>query len=93
MTYLESAVDFYSEVAQTPDVGLCCVQSTLASDQVACGNSAEANIVVMLDLTGSIERADLEKEKAAAKELLDYFQSANPRPRVAIGTFNAICTL
>ena len=28
MTYLESAADFYSEVAQTPDVGLCCVQST-----------------------------------------------------------------
>ncbi len=28
MTYLESAVDFYRQVAETPDVGLCCVQST-----------------------------------------------------------------
>ncbi|NET35432.1 MAG: methyltransferase domain-containing protein [Cyanothece sp. SIO1E1] len=28
MTYLESAAKFYSEVAETPDVGLCCVQST-----------------------------------------------------------------
>lgn len=28
MTYLETAVQFYSEVAQTPQVGLCCVQST-----------------------------------------------------------------
>jgi ubiquinone/menaquinone biosynthesis C-methylase UbiE len=28
MTYLESAVQFYSDVAQTPEVGLCCVQST-----------------------------------------------------------------
>ncbi len=28
MTYLESTVDFYRQVAQTPEVGLCCVQST-----------------------------------------------------------------
>jgi ubiquinone/menaquinone biosynthesis C-methylase UbiE len=27
MTYLETAAQFYSEVAQTPEVGLCCVQS------------------------------------------------------------------
>ncbi|MDZ7966621.1 MAG: arsenosugar biosynthesis arsenite methyltransferase ArsM [Nostoc sp. DedSLP03] len=28
MTYLETAAQFYGEVAQTPQVGLCCVQST-----------------------------------------------------------------
>jgi ubiquinone/menaquinone biosynthesis C-methylase UbiE len=28
MTYLEAAAQFYSQVAQTPEVGLCCVQST-----------------------------------------------------------------
>ncbi len=28
MTYLESAAEFYRQVAETPDVGLCCVQST-----------------------------------------------------------------
>ncbi|MFN5872091.1 MAG: arsenosugar biosynthesis arsenite methyltransferase ArsM [Aphanizomenon sp.] len=28
MTYLETAAQFYSQVAQTPEVGLCCVQST-----------------------------------------------------------------
>ena len=28
MTYLETAAEFYSEVAQTPQVGLCCVQSS-----------------------------------------------------------------
>ena len=28
MTYLETAAQFYSEVAETPQVGLCCVQST-----------------------------------------------------------------
>lgn len=28
MTYLETTAKFYSEVAQTPEVGLCCVQSS-----------------------------------------------------------------
>lgn len=28
MSYLETAAPFYREVAQTPQVGLCCVQST-----------------------------------------------------------------
>jgi len=28
VTYLEAVADFYTEVAETPDVGLCCVQST-----------------------------------------------------------------
>ena len=28
MTYLETVADFYTEVAETPEVGLCCVQST-----------------------------------------------------------------
>lgn len=28
MTYLETAAKFYSEVAQTPQIGLCCVQSS-----------------------------------------------------------------
>jgi ubiquinone/menaquinone biosynthesis C-methylase UbiE len=28
MTYLETAAQFYRQVAQTPEVGLCCVQST-----------------------------------------------------------------
>ncbi|MGB7440219.1 MAG: arsenosugar biosynthesis arsenite methyltransferase ArsM [Coleofasciculaceae cyanobacterium] len=28
MSYLETTAEFYSEVAQTPEVGLCCVQSS-----------------------------------------------------------------
>jgi ubiquinone/menaquinone biosynthesis C-methylase UbiE len=28
MSYLETAANFYTEVAQTPEVGLCCVQSS-----------------------------------------------------------------
>ncbi|XPM53129.2 MAG: hypothetical protein EDM05_033540 [Leptolyngbya sp. IPPAS B-1204] len=27
MTYLETTAQFYAQVAETPDVGLCCVQS------------------------------------------------------------------
>ncbi|WP_445241817.1 hypothetical protein [Microcoleus vaginatus] len=28
MTYLETAAKFYSDVAETPQIGLCCVQSS-----------------------------------------------------------------
>lgn len=28
MTYLQTTADFYAAVAQTPEVGLCCVQSS-----------------------------------------------------------------
>jgi SAM-dependent methyltransferase len=28
MTYLETTAEFYSQVAQTPEIGLCCVQSS-----------------------------------------------------------------
>ncbi len=28
MTYLDTTADFYRDVAQTPDIGLCCVQSS-----------------------------------------------------------------
>lgn len=28
MTYLETAAQFYTQVAQTPEIGLCCVQNT-----------------------------------------------------------------
>lgn len=28
MTYLETAAEFYSQVAQTPEIGLCCVQTS-----------------------------------------------------------------
>jgi hypothetical protein len=27
MSYLETVAEFYTEIAQTPEVGLCCVQS------------------------------------------------------------------
>ena len=39
MSYLEAAAQFYSEVAQTPQVGLCCVQSSplqLPGLQIPC---------------------------------------------------------
>lgn len=46
------------------------------------------DVVVMIDLTGSTSKADLEKEREAARAMLESFRSITPRPRVAIGSFN-----
>jgi len=48
------------------------------------------DVVVMIDLTGSTSKSDLEKEKEAARGMLESFKSITPRPRVAIGSFNVI---
>jgi hypothetical protein len=53
-----------------------------------------ADIVIMLDMSGSINFTDspvndLENEKSSARELLTFFTQAAVKPRVAIGTFNA----
>jgi len=59
--------------------------------QELCGQTTDADIVIMIDLTGSISNSALGLERNAAKILLDVFAPANPRPRVAIGTFNGPC--
>jgi hypothetical protein len=46
------------------------------------------DVVVMIDLTGSTSKADLEKEREAARGMLESFRAITPRPRVAIGSFN-----
>jgi hypothetical protein len=58
-----------------------------------CGecNSTRANVVIMLDLTGSILTPALVAEVAGAKALLEVFSNGDPRPLVAIGTFNGPC--
>lgn len=53
-----------------------------------CGTSANADIVIMIDQTGSVEAAALVQEKNAAKDLLDFFSTAGVKPRVAIGSFH-----
>jgi len=71
---------------------VCGASSTLvhAQDNL-CGQTTEADIVMMLDLTGSISSGALSFEKNGVKTLLDFFAGADPRPRVAIGTFNGPC--
>jgi hypothetical protein len=46
------------------------------------------DVVVMIDLTGSTSKADLEKEREAARGMLESFRTITPRPRVAVGSFN-----
>ena len=55
---------------------------------VACGDSADADIVIMIDRTGSISSSEMAQEKNAAKTLLQFFDGALVQPRVSIGTFN-----
>ncbi len=71
----------------------CCIPTTLVQAQDnPCGQTTEADIVMMIDLTGSISNGALTLEKSGAKTLLDFFAGADPKPRVAIGTFNGPCS-
>ncbi|MCG8409241.1 MAG: VWA domain-containing protein [Phycisphaerales bacterium] len=47
-----------------------------------------ANVVLMIDVTGSINNAELQDEKNAAKAFLQAFEQADPRPYVVIGRFS-----
>jgi len=65
--------------------------AALTSESAAtdnCGTSADSDIVIMIDRTGSITPSDLTNEKNAAAVLIDFFATSNPKPRIAIGTFN-----
>ncbi|MBX7138246.1 MAG: VWA domain-containing protein [Oligoflexia bacterium] len=55
-----------------------------------CGESADVDVVVMLDKTGSINYGELGQEQSAARTLLTFFGSAVLKPRVGIGSFNVI---
>jgi hypothetical protein len=83
------------------DDGLICTIDTCGAGGSAdhepipcCGecNEVSANIVIMIDRTSSIAEDDLVAEKQAAKQLLDRFAVASPRPKIAIGTFNGPCS-
>jgi hypothetical protein len=50
--------------------------------------AGESDVVVMIDNTGSTSFSDLEKEKEATRSLLRFFNNLNPKPRIAIGSFN-----
>ena len=54
---------------------------------VQCQTGIDADIVLMLDRTGSMSSSDLADENAAAKSLLDFFSISSPAPHVGIGAF------
>ena len=58
-----------------------------------CGqcNSTSANIVLVLDLTGSISDEDLQQEVSGARAFLSVFENGDPLPSVGIVTFNGPC--
>jgi len=67
------------------------LSASIVSAQQQCGESADADIVIMLDKTGSISSTELTNEKNGAKTLLNFFSGATlEKPRVAIGTFNVV---
>ncbi len=84
------------------DDGLDCTTDTCHSDTgevthesngccPQCSDSS-ANVVIMIDVTGSINDAELNHEKEAARSFLEAFQQADPRPYVVIGRFSTQVT-
>lgn len=57
----------------------------------ACGNTAEGDVVIMIDISGSMSADGIAAQKNAATELLNFFNGAQVKPRVAIGRFNTVC--
>ena len=65
-----------------------CPISFLTNTKEVFAQSPSADIVIMIDLTGSTSLQDLELEKNASRTLLQSFINLPNRPRVAVGTFN-----
>ncbi|MCO6431970.1 MAG: VWA domain-containing protein [Deltaproteobacteria bacterium] len=59
-----------------------------AFSQGACGVPADAEIFLMLDFTGSSSEIEVTAEKDAVRNLLDYYETASTKPRMALGRFN-----
>lgn len=56
----------------------------------SCGVGTDAEIVLMLDRTGSMEPSDIAEEKEAAFEFIRFFENAQARPRIALGSFHSL---
>jgi predicted CXXCH cytochrome family protein len=52
-----------------------------------CTTGVEADIVMMLDRTGSISTTALADERTAAKSLLGFYEAASSPPMVGVGAF------
>lgn len=66
---------------------VCTAVPAVANDEPKCVN-ADADIVIMIDRSPSVDTIALAAEKDAVRSLLDTFNTASLKPRVAIGTFN-----
>jgi len=53
-----------------------------------CGASADADIVVMMDRTAGVSNGDMTQQKAAVKQILNFFSVGSTKPRISIGTYN-----
>lgn len=79
------------------DDGLVCTIDTCDANGLpqhdlipCCGEcvQAEADVVIVIDVTAGVSQEQLTQQKDAVKALLNRFASASPRPSIAIGTFN-----
>lgn len=61
------------------------------AQSLACGATAEADVVVILDLSGGTSLAQIQAQKAGATHLLQLFNGLTAKPRVAVATMNSIC--
>ena len=59
----------------------------------SCGQNQDFEMVMMLDFTGSSNADEVAAEKAGVVALLDYFETASPKPRVALGKFNTVANI
>lgn len=64
------------------------IAPSLAIAQNQCQSPAEVEIFLMLDFTGSSKAIYVDAEKTAVRQLLDYYESVDKKPRIALGRFN-----
>jgi hypothetical protein len=75
----------YSAYSDTERVGASALSGHWETPPV-CEDVVSADIVLMLDRTGSMDSGERADEKAAANALLNFFEPAGP-PSIAIGAF------
>ncbi len=67
------------------------VSHTDCPQECAECNTKVADIVIVLDRTGSTSTADMQESKRAAKGFLDFFGDSPIRPRIVLASFNGPC--
>ncbi len=70
-------------------VCLFLAQTSIAQHGQMCLGASNVEIVIMFDLTGSMEVEDIQNEKNAARALLEFFEATSAAPKVALGRYNS----